>query len=143
MAAETGNVTRLTRAEAWTADIPVGARVSWMPMRRLASDIVEESWTVEKGVARVTLAMRTLEYLEPGSLVTFEWELVGQSTFNIAAGSGSEIKPLPGPPATGDIVLIGRAADRDLFSANVLTADYVQAFDIGSASCRERVGQLG
>lgn len=56
----------LTVATAWGQDIaPAGVtRISWMPVWRLASDIMEIEWDFDT-LARTSLAMRMLEDLAP------------------------------------------------------------------------------
>lgn len=60
--APSGDDTVLTMAAAWGAAIPTGARVSWMPLRRLASDTLEEQW-ITRAIGQTALAVRALPYV--------------------------------------------------------------------------------
>lgn len=63
---ESGGNSVLTVATAWGQEItPAGVtRISWMPVWRLASDIMEIEWDFDR-LARTSLAMRMLEDLAP------------------------------------------------------------------------------
>jgi hypothetical protein len=65
--AVSGDETVLTLSAAWSTTVPISAQVSWLPLRRLASDIVEEQWPGATGGnsgrgARFALPIMTLEY---------------------------------------------------------------------------------
>src|SRR3990167_10732011 len=49
---------------------------------------------------------------------------VNETTFTIAAGTGSESETLPGPPAAGDLVIIAMASDSTMTSDGISTAGY-------------------
>lgn len=56
------------------------------------------------------------------------WTKVGETTFTVGTGSGTETKTLPGSILEGDIVLIGRASDGLISTASITTAGYTNEY---------------
>jgi hypothetical protein len=53
------------------------------------------------------------------------WTKVGETTFTVASGTGSENKALPGSPVENDIVILALACDSNLIDDGPSTPDYV------------------